>query len=415
MNRCEISEAVGLPIRWLVAAVSPVPGTVGFRPGHRDDAACRAGRSATVRAGRLLAVVVLLVSMFGTSGCELLETREADPLPAPAPAEPATEPVPEADIATAMEYLEAGRGDAARAMLAELAEEAPGSTVLASLMRQIDAPIEDLLPGPYRRVEVGAGESLSLIAARELDDPLMFYALARLNGIAVPAQVPVGTVLKVPETSRSAGITAQPSLDASEVPSRVTAPEIESVAQYLARSGQKDEARAMLIARLGESAGAGAESTRELLTNLTLEQVTEMRAEGSLIRALEVIEEALEVVGASVQRAALTATRREIRSEMLREKALRLREQGALTEAYQAAQRAASLDKASDSAVLLADDLRVELIDYLHNEALIAWRDRNVDLAIRSWESLLEAVPDFEPAQVYLERARLLREKLDEP
>lgn len=355
--------------------------------------------------------------MLATTGCELVETRESAPLPASTspPAEPAGEPAPEADFAAAMAYLEAGRADAARVVLAELSAEAPGSKVLASLMRQIDAPIEELLPGPYRQVEIGAGESLSLIAARELDDPLMFYALARLNEIAVPAQVPVGTMLRVPETSGGADNADEPSLDAVEAPSEVTAQEIESVAQYLARSGQNDEARAMLIARLGESGSAGADSTRELLTDMTLEQATAMRAEGALVRALEVLEEAVEVMGTSDQRAVLIGTRQEIRSEMLREEALRLREQGALAEAYQAAQSAAKLDTASDKAGLLVDDLRAELVDDLHNKALVAWRDRNVDLAIRSWESLIEVVPDFEPARVYLERARLLREKLDQP
>lgn len=409
MNRRETPEAVGAPIHSIVAGVSPVSRIVGFSPSGLDDAACRAGRRATATVARLLSATVLVIVMLANSGCELVETRESDP------ASPPAEPTPEADLATAMGYLEAGKADAARLVLAELAEEAPGSRVLASLMRQIDAPIAELLPGPYRQVEVGEGESLSLLAARELNDPLMFYALARLNDIAVPAQVPVGTMLKIPETSDTAVDTAQPPPDAVEAPAEITAQEVESVAQYLARDGQNDEARAMLISRLDESGGAGAESTRELLTVLTLEQANGMRAEGALVRALEVLEEAVEVMVASDQRAALTGKRQEIRAEMLHEEAIRLREQGALEEAYRAAQSAADLDTTSGEADLLVDDLRAELVDDLHNKALIAWRARNVDLAIRSWQSLLEVVPDFEPARVYLERARRLREKLDQP
>ena len=387
----------------------------------------RDGCAVTVRLGRRLPVLALVLVMLAAGGCRLLEERQAEPPlspePPPAPAEPVPEPVPQADLSTAMEYLETGKGDAARAVLAELAQEAPDSGVLASLLRQIDEPAERLLPGPYREVEVGAGESLSLIAARELGDPLMFYALARLNGIDVPSQVPVGAVLRVPATSaRGASLgddgddrRDQPSSDASGAPSEVTIPEIESVAEYLARSGQNDQARAMLIGRLGESEVVGAESTRQLLARLTLEDANQLRAEGELARAVNVIEDTLEVMGASAQRDALVKAREELRSDILREEALRLRNRGELVAAYRVAQNAASLESDSDEAGALVGDLRTELVDSLHNEALVAWRDRNVDLAIRTWESLLEAVPDFEPARVYLERARRLRERLDEP
>jgi tetratricopeptide (TPR) repeat protein len=298
-------------------------------------------------------------------------------------------------------------------VLAELAEDAPGSRVLASLLRQIDEPAEQLLPGPYRQVKVGAGESLSLLAARELGDPLMFYALARLNGIEVPARVPVGTVLRVPVNTETEGDQDEPPVGVVEAPSEVTVAEVESVAEYLARSGQNGQARAMLIGKLGE--GEGAESTRALLARLTLEQAAEKRAGGEFVKAVEVIDEALEVLDAFPQHSNLVEARDDIRSEMLREEALRRRDGGDLVEAYRTAQKAANLDSGSGEAFILVDELREELVGSLHNEALIAWRDRNVDLAIRTWESLLAVVPDFEPARVYLERARRLRERLDEP
>lgn len=383
---------------------------------HQDDVAIWNRRTDAVRAGRLVPALALL---FAMTGCQLLETRETgqagEPAHRPAPTEPELEPVRKPDLSTAMGYLETGAGGAARTVLATLAENAPESSVLISLLRQIDEPAEQLLPGPYREVEVGAGESLSLIAARELGDPLMFYALARLNGIEVPAQVPVGTMLRVPEAvetgrDRERG---RPSMAVAEAPPETAVPEIESVADYLARSGQNDQARAMLIGKLDE--GGGVESTSQLLARLTLARAAEMRAKGAFAPAVEVIDEALAVIGASGRRPELVEQRNEIRSTMLREEALRLRDQGELVEAYRTADRAASLDSTSDEAVLLADDLRATLVDSLHNEAMVAWRDRNVDLAIRAWESLLEVAPDFEPARVYMERARRLRERLGEP
>ncbi|HSG34304.1 MAG TPA: hypothetical protein VLA37_07190, partial [Sphingomonadaceae bacterium] len=355
---------------------------------------------------------------LSTGGCRMFEARESQPpqVPVQQPTvQPEAEPVAKPDLATAMDLLENGRGEAARKLLAALAEDAPRSRVLTSLLRQIDEPVEQLLPGPYRQVQVDGGESLSLIAARELGDPLMFYALARLNGIDVPAQVPVGTVLKVPETAggdEDENLIPPASADA---PSEVTVAEIESVARYLARSGQDDQARAMLIGKLGESEGAGVESARELLATLTLEQASEMRASGAYARAIEAVDETLAVMGESGQRQVLADAREGIRSEMLLENAVRLREQGELVAAYQVARKAADMQGAGREATGLVDELRAEIVDSLHNEALVAWRDRNVDLAIRTWESLLDVIPDFEPARVYLERARLLRERLDEP
>lgn len=383
----------------------------------QKDFSDREAGTVTVHACRFIPALLVSVLMLTVSGCQLLETREpepqAPPAPAPVPEESTAEPVPQGDLSTVMADLESGRGDAARALLEKLIEDAPSSGVLASLMRQIDEPVEVLLPGPYREVEVGAGESLSLIASRELGDPLMFYALARLNGIAVPAQVPVGAVLKVPRAAQTGARSGTPPAGVAKPASSVTVPEVESVAEYLARSGQRDQARAMLIARLGE--GDGADSTRTLLVRLTLEEVGEMRADGAYAPAVEAIDAALEAVGASGPREVLTEARQQIRSAMLREDALRLRQSGELVAAYEAAEMAANFESAPDEAAALMDDLRTELVGSLHNQALIAWRDRNVDLAIRTWESLLSVVPDFEPASVYLERARRLRERLDEP
>lgn len=366
----------------------------------------------TIAPARRMPLLIVLMCLLSAGGCALFETPEPDeaPQPAPVPAARETQSQP-ADLPTAMEYLESGRGDEARQVLAELAEEAPGSTIVAGLLRQIDVPPEKLLPGPYRQVEVGPGESLSLIAARELGDPMMFYALARLNGIDVPARIPVGTLLRVPAHAEP---DAEPApAEIAEAPAEISAREIESVAEYLARSGQEQQARDMLADKLAE--GDGADSTRELLAGLTLAHAGELRAAAEYDRAIGAIDQALAVIGTADQRSDLIAERQRIQSQYLRDIALRLREEGKLVAAYQTARRAAGFGSASDNVAALADDLRAELVESLHNEALLAWRDRNVDLAIRTWESLLAVVPDFEPARVYLERARLLRKRLDEP
>ncbi|MEX0915699.1 MAG: LysM peptidoglycan-binding domain-containing protein, partial [Wenzhouxiangellaceae bacterium] len=339
---------------------------------------------------------------------------EQEPPPAePAPVvEPEPEPIVVADLSTVMNYLELGEPDRALEMIGRLSEESPNSQVLARLLRQIEMPIDQLLPGPYRQIEVGPGESLSLIAARELGDPLMFYALARLNGIDVPSRIPVGTVLRIPELPDPP--TAEtPEANSIESPTRISTPEIESVAEYLARSGQVEQARHMLIGRLEDAATP--ESTHELLVGLTLERASQLRAEGAYDQATSVIDRALSVVDFPEPRARLRLARSATRSQMFVEAAQSLRERGELVPAYEMAINATRLDFASTDADQLVTELRQQVVDELHNQALLAWRDRNVDLAIRTWESLLAVVPGFEPASVYLERARRLRQRLGEP
>lgn len=298
-------------------------------------------------------------------------------------------------------------------MLVELAEAAPRSEVLSSLLRQVDAPAQQLLPGPYRQVEVGPGESLSLIAARELGDPLMFYALARLNAIDVPARIPVGTVLRVPASMTGENESRPAPTSGAQPEPETPVSDAEAAAEYLARDGHGRQARGMLTNILAE--GGGRDSTRELLVRLSLEGAAQLSEQGDYSGAIEVLDNALTAVEAAKRRTILIEARDAIRSQSLREAALRQRKRGELIHAYQSALRSAGLAPEPNEAAALLGQIQTELVETLHNKALVAWRDRNVDLAIRTWESLLEEVPDFEPARVYLDRARRLRKRLDEP
>lgn len=361
-------------------------------------------------------LVALALSIL--AGCGLMEERAAPTPEAEPSADTQPEPaaIPEANLSTAMDDLESGRVREAREILARLSREAPDSDVVARLMRQIDMPVAELLPGPYRRVEVRPGESLSLIAAREIGDPLMFYALARLNEIEVPARVPAGTVLRVPrstQTGPAGSEIADAEAEVADRPSRIPVTEIESLAESLARAGQVDQARRMLTGQLADRNVP--DSTQGLLVDLTLEQAEQSRAEGEFDRAISMIDEAMDVVVLAEPRSRLLQARSATQSRAFYRAALELHAQGELERAYGLAVKAAELDVSRGDATQLAESLRAELTDTLHNRALVAWRERNVDLAIRTWESLLAVVPDFEPARIYLGRARELRERLDEP
>lgn len=373
----------------------------------------RSGRIAAVGRGwwkawrpALLALVAL-----AAGGCQLSEKRSPpEPRSSTHTPSPQSESEAVADLSAAIASLERGEGQRAHAMLVRLRERKPDSEVVRRLLRQIDAPVEELLPGPYKQVQVAPGDSLSLIASRELGDPLLFYALARLNGIDTPARLPAGTLLRIPafESGRP---------DAPSTPSAgagVSAPEIESIAAHLARSGQVGQARTMLIDHLARD-DQPLQSTQRRLVDITLEEISRAGATGEVDRGVTLVDEALSVVDTPASRARLVQARSKLRSGELYRLALEIRQRGDLEAAYARAAEAVVLDPASGEAELLAESLKEEVVESLHGRALVAWRNRDVDLAIRNWESLLEIDPDFEPARVYLDRARSLRLRLDEP
>ncbi|MFU8877919.1 MAG: hypothetical protein ACNA7E_07235 [Wenzhouxiangellaceae bacterium] len=245
-------------------------------------------------------------------------------------------------LAVALDELERGRFEQARLTLSSLVDADSGSRIAARLLDQLESPPEQLLPGPYVEIIVAPGESLSEIAVRELGDPLLFVALARLNAVDVPMRISAGTVLRVPvpETPADGLDTVVPDAEQDSLP------------------------------------------------------------------ATEIARPAVPAEDARHERAAASTD--------LYRQAVVLREQGHRMAALETGRKAVVLQPESGSAVRLVAELESELTEELHTAGLTAWRNRDVDLAIRLWESLLASVPDFEPARVYLERAHELRRRLDD-
>jgi len=104
----------------------------------------------------------------------------------------------------AVELLGTGQSGQARAELAALLAEQPGNVAARKLLDQIDKDPKVLLGEKNYPYKVRAGESMSVLADRLLGDSLMFYGLARYNGIADPSQMEVGRMLLIPGVPRKA-------------------------------------------------------------------------------------------------------------------------------------------------------------------------------------------------------------------
>ena len=111
---------------------------------------------------------------------------------------------PRASASHAIELLNTGQRDAARGELVAVLAAQPRNAGARRLLDQIDKDPVVLLGArsyPYR---VKAGESLSALSERFLGDPLLFYALARYNGIEAPNAMGAGQLLRIPGTAKAA-------------------------------------------------------------------------------------------------------------------------------------------------------------------------------------------------------------------
>jgi len=113
-------------------------------------------------------------------------------------------------VTRAIEMLEAGEVQPAEELLDAVLRADPAHRRAQSLLRQIREDPRSLLGSESFAHRVLPGESLSLIAQRFLKDPLLFYALARYNDIAVPRQLAGGQVIRVPGKAPAPGRETEP-------------------------------------------------------------------------------------------------------------------------------------------------------------------------------------------------------------
>jgi len=171
----------------------------------------------TPRAAVLCAVVSLLTACkapptsppgsnapYGTGQPAPAGTAPAPHAAEPAPAAPTAPPTPGAQaqaqrIATAaIDLLEAGHEDQAKAELQHALALDPGNRLAQNLMRQITADPAAALGRESFAYTVRPSDTLSRIAGRFMGDIYAFYILARYNDIKVPRLVAGGQVIRIP-------------------------------------------------------------------------------------------------------------------------------------------------------------------------------------------------------------------------
>lgn len=119
-----------------------------------------------------------------------------------APAVAATAPSHADPTRQAIDLLTRGKDVEARPILERALAEDPGDKAAKRLLQQLDQDPRALLGTKAEPYRVKPGETLSMLAGRFLGDSLLFYALARYNGLDSPAEVQPGQVLQIPRLVR---------------------------------------------------------------------------------------------------------------------------------------------------------------------------------------------------------------------
>ncbi|MGQ0596866.1 LysM peptidoglycan-binding domain-containing protein [Aquabacterium sp.] len=114
------------------------------------------------------------------------------------PASAAAQVQAQKEAQAAVEHLEDGHEDEARALLRKAVNLDPNNKLAVSLLRQLNLDPVSLFGRESFSYTVKPGESLSRIAGHFMGDIYLFYGLARYNDIKVPKQVAGGQVIRVP-------------------------------------------------------------------------------------------------------------------------------------------------------------------------------------------------------------------------
>lgn len=104
---------------------------------------------------------------------------------------------------TALEMLGSGDDRQAEELFVELRDSSGYRERAEHMLEQIRRPIHRYFPDDHFNVRLRAGQSLSALSRRYLDDPLKFFALARYNGIAAPNRVAAGQLIRIPLTEHA--------------------------------------------------------------------------------------------------------------------------------------------------------------------------------------------------------------------
>lgn len=366
------------------------------RNGAGGPGPCRFARAG--RAAPVLAILAMLV------GCETLNGPPADTdSGVESPAAEAPEPY---SYKRAFELLFEGQADRAERMLEARLATSPGDEQARYVLRQIQVDPTAYLGESSFEYEVKPGETLSVLSQRFLGTYRLFFILARYNNIDTPSLLRVGQVLRIPDSF--AGKAAAGSSATRSVP-------IGSRETSMSGEPLEDESPEETLAKYsGVEVDALGRMERARLGAAYRRWVDDALVRGDTGEAKDRLREAARRAPADGRwKDWLDDMKRRVEAQASYQEGLDLRrlEPAAAAQAFH---RTLNVDPAHAGARTALDELRRHAVPRLHREAVILYRNQELDEAIEIWNQILAIDPGFEPAQGYRTRAMELRRRLEQ-
>ena len=362
-------------------------------------------------------------------GCDATTSRKpraesAEPI---GQVEPVREELPPLNtrehIDKALELFETGQQEKAIGQLRQAREQNPRSRTVKKLLKQLETDPQEYFGKEYFEYRVRKGDTLSELAKRFLGDELEFIALTRYNGLAKPSLLVANQTLRIPGSD--AATDDDPKTD-DEVPAEVPADETPSEPVSDVPSDQMAYETAYGMFEQGDYAGTIAQiesadpdsappegRLKQLLLNA-------YGAEAGILSAGERWEEARDMLkkasalGPEDQSVAeqLLLVETGMTARDLFIKGQKMRRYGNLAGAQARFSRAADLVPDNPDYAYAEKQVRTELVESYHRQALSHYRREQLDEAQAYWEKVLRIDPDNKIAPGYLSKVEEIRLRL---
>ena len=313
----------------------------------------------------------------------------------------------------AVQMLQTGAADTAQAELQEAVRLDPDNKLTQSLLRQTIVDPVATLGSRHFLYRVQPSDTLSKIAQRFLGDLYQFYILARYNNIQNPGQLEVGTVIKIPGNAPATVSPAPPV--PPESPPPVSKPKADAKtlaeARRLTQSGAYSQAIELLQRRLQDVPND--QPAEDLLVSARLGHAKQLREQGNEDAARQQLQQALTLQpGNTKVSAQLREIESSLRVERVYQNGLQALQSGEREKAYAAFTETLKLNPRHAQAAQKAEEVRQDLMQHYHKNAMAAFHRQDLDSAIKEWDKVLVLDPDNESARLNRARALELRERI---
>jgi tetratricopeptide (TPR) repeat protein len=329
-----------------------------------------------------------------------------------------TKPLPPVDMLTAGEhvqnainFLQVGKEDQARAELTAALAKEPQNSMASNLLEQVNANPQAYFAGMGSfAYTIRSGDSLSSIAKKFLDDPLKFYILAKYNDMDNPSKLRRGETIRVPG---KAPMPTPPSTLAK--PPHKAEPSDSEIQYSLAKryydAGKYQDAIDLLEKSVQERPKDL--KARDLLVLSYTRYAEKLAEKANLLEAQTVLEKALSMQPRNKKlRQQLKHLENQREADRLYQSGVEALQAGKEDKAFEDFNKVLDLDPNHALAKKQILSLKSDIIDEYHKQAMQLYRKQKLDAAIAIWDKVLALDPDHELARLYRARAIELKERL---